>query len=237
VLHAIVVADIHDSAIGLSVRQDVFQWTWELNRIAEYTELEVVPHLIVDDHFGANKVINEIRDLEVEADDVVLFAYSGHGYRNESKESKWPVMFVDWQKTCLDIATVADEVAQKCPRFALVVADCCNAVYADSEAPTYRGSLPRSVYSNYTKENYRALFCDSTGMLVISASNIGEYAYGYSNGGLYTYNFLSNLRSQAKTVRGLTWDAILTKTYDKVVYKQTPIHEFIEIAPYEEVVQ
>ncbi len=226
-LHALMVADIHDSSIGLSVRQDIFQWMWEFNRIGEFTDLEVETHMIIDDQFSAEKIIGRIQDLEVEPDDVVIFAYSGHGYRNESKPSKWPVLFINWSKKCLDVTTVMEEIGLKGARFSLIVADCCNAIYPDHEAPSYRDIMVQS-RGDYSGVNYRRLFLESTGMLVISASDVGEYAYGYSYGGLYTYNLLSNLRKYTKTLSGITWDSLLAKTSDRVIHKQTPIHEFLE---------
>ncbi len=235
-LHAMLVADIHDQSIGLSCRQDSFQWMWEFQRIEQYTDLEVETHLIVDRDFSADNVLAEIEKLEVGPDDAIVFTYSGHGYRNESKETKWPVMFVGPKETCLDEKTVIDAIAEKRPRFALVLCDCCNAIYPDSAAPTYRTVAMRGRKIDHTLENYARLFVESAGLLAISASDIGEYAYGYTNGGLYSVNFLKELRKSTKTSRSLTWDDILTKTYERVVHKQTPIHEYFELEAQEEVI-
>lgn len=226
-LHAIMVADVHDSSIGLSVRQDVFQWLWEFTRIEEYTDLELEQHLIVDSSFDADTILSTIRNLEVGPDDTIIFAYSGHGFRNESKESQWPVMFVGWGEDCLDVTTVAQTIAEKEARFSLVVADCCNSIYPDLEAPSYRGVDTRAP-GDFTAENYRRLWQNSEGVLVISASAVGEYAYGYSTGGIFTYNFLGNMRRDSRALIATSWETILAKASGAVIHKQTPIYTFYQ---------
>ena len=231
-LHLVMALDVEDSKIGESVIIDLNNMSEEVQRISAFTGMEVVSHVLAGCSFSTKNVLNTLDSMEVAPDDMIFFYYSGHGYRVQSKRDQWPVMFFGWRGHCLDLGTVADVVASKNPRFALVVADCCNNYISEVAAPPYRHIGKKSGGDNLTEvDNYRRLFLESEGLYLVCSSSMGEYSYALEFGGLYTTTFLDVLQNEATNPDGADWEVIFHQVSERIDYLQSPLHTFIPRQP------
>ncbi|MBF0289656.1 MAG: caspase family protein [SAR324 cluster bacterium] len=225
-LHAIIVADTNDRSIGKSTKVDFKNISAELENIAHATNLQLKKQTFTASAVTRENLVNAISNLQPALEDVVLFYYSGHGYRAEDKKSKWPTLSVD---EGLDYTWVIEELKKKNPRLLITLSDACNVVIQGLLSSSRSMAKPR-------KENYKKLFLDFNGQVLISSSQPGEFSWGGSrNGGLYTSSFLKSLREALQT-KNPSWKTLLAKIPKTISiqdnqgrkWKQHPQYEVIE---------
>lgn len=127
--------------------------------------------------FTAAQVDREINSLNVNAGDIVVFYYSGHGYNND--DDKWPHLSLNdknyWQTDILS------KLKSRCgnAKLLLCIADCCNKGIEGNNVP---GAF------NPTDNNYvRQLFTgfQGTKIVIMSASKQGQYSWSNLRTGAY----------------------------------------------------
>jgi hypothetical protein len=223
-LHTIVVADTTDDSIGDSTAIDLFKMRREFKKVAQYTKMEHNLISISGQEVLPRNVLDSIEPLEFDQDDVVIFYYSGHGYRTESKEGNpWPNLYFSIVGEGIDLSHIRDLLEEKNPRFLIVMADVCNSFVPDDFAPP----LISKLWINGTDEqiieaNYRSLFMETEGTLLISSSEVGEYSWGTNSGGLFTVAFLQNLQKTVKSSDYPEWEMILDQTAQLISDSQHP---------------
>lgn len=228
-LHTILVADTTDESIGDSTAMDLFKVRRQLKKVAGYTEMEHHLITISSDEVLPENVLEAIDHLEFDEDDAVVFYYSGHGFRTESKEGNpWPNLYFSIVGKGIDLSHIRDLLEGKNPRFLLVIADVCNSFVPEEFAPP----LMQKFWLSGTSEeiiaaNYRSLFLEAEGTLLISSSEVGEYSWGTNSGGLFTVAFLQNLEKAVKSNGYPEWELILSQTSHAVSEAQHPQWEFI----------
>jgi hypothetical protein len=227
-LHAIIVADTTDESIGDSTAVDLSKVKRQISTIARHTDLQI--HEVVLKGFDVKPaaLLDALHSLEFEEDDVVVFYYSGHGFRTESKEGNpWPNLYFSLVGEGIDLSYVREVLEEKHPRFLLVMADVCNSFVPDDFAPPLifkiLGDLPDQ---ELVKANYRSLFLETEGTLLISSSTVGEYSWGTLKGGVFTIAFLQNLQAAVKEADHPDWEIILQRSHQDVSEMQHPQWEF-----------
>ena len=117
------------------------------------------------------------------------------------------------------VHTVVEKLQAKGARFMLVMTDCCNnpvsGVSPKSLMSKDGGSL---VDNDAVARNYRKLFLESQGMVILTGSKKGQYSLGGKKwGGLLSDQFFGNsLYSAAKGEIPATWNSVLKNTYELV---------------------
>ena len=167
----------------------------------------------------------ELNQLSCAEDDVILFYYSGHGYRTASKkDNPWPSLYFSISGKEVDFHNICQKLAAKKPRFLLAIADCCNNVLPESGAaplvPLYASS--KSQHTRI-KHNYRRLFLENNGSLLVASSSVGEYSWCYQKGAVFTLALLDSLKALA-TAKSASWEALLDTTAEAIADHQTPFY-------------
>ncbi len=228
-LHSVIVADTMDESIGDSTAVDLSMMRKETSKIAQYTGLKlretVLQGRLVEPHI----LLKVIDKLKVQSDDVVVFYFSGHGFRSDSKtDNPWPNLYFSLRGEGVDLALVKEKIEAKKPRFILAIADVCNNEIPDLYSPPLVFKMFRYANSEEIMQaNYRALFLETEGTLIISSSEAGEFAWGTSYGGLFTLAFLQSLDSAIRSSEYPDWEVILTNAYELVSEDQHPQWELI----------
>lgn len=227
-LHTIIVADTTDASIGDSTAVDLFKMRREFKKVAQYTKMEHHQVSISGQEVLPRNVLDTIEPLEFEEDDVVIFYYSGHGYRTQSKEGNpWPNLYFSIVDEGIDLSLIRDVLEEKNPRFLIVMADVCNSFVPDDFAPPLIQKLWfNGVDENIIEANYLSLFKETEGTLLISSSEIGEYSWGTNSGGLFTVAFLQNLQKTVKNNDYPEWEMILDQTAQLISDSQHPQWDF-----------
>ncbi len=227
-LHSIIVADTTDDTIGNSTACDFCQIREEMKKVVKYTGLEHHEVLITGTDVVSENVFHAINALEIDEDDVVVFYFSGHGYRTKDKENNpWPNLYFTLSGKGIDLLHLSCPLKEKGPRLLIVIGDVCNNFISENFAPR----LARKLFSDFNDEelikaNYQSLFLENQGTLMISSSVAGEYSWATTTGSLFTLSFLGNLDKVVKSEDYPEWEAILLKTLFEIAGDQHPQWEF-----------
>lgn len=220
-LHAILVADtVHD--IRFASMTDLARWHKEINVIAKHTNMALKEKVFRDCEFRSNHLASYLKNLQVAPDDTVVFYFSGHGYRTEDKKTRWPFLTFELYKPGLDLQWIVDTIREKKPKFALVLADCCNN-YVERDYNN-AGRDIRVDLRNWMPcyEGYERLFSDAKGCVVIASSSEGQFSYGSVHGGLYTQCFFTSLNHEIAS-QSPSWKQLLQRAYNYISRVQNPI--------------
>ncbi len=220
-LHAIVFADTFDERIGESVFQDYERMTIEITNIAAALGYKQKNYFYRDYDYNIDKLAETLDNLQCNANDIVFFYVSSHGGRAENDNSRFPR--IQLNNYLISITKIDEAIAQKNPKFRIVMADCCNTV---GNFCSDGGVLEDSSQISQTVAiNYKTLFAQK-GNILMSGSSPSETAVGTQEGGIFTSCFLYEL---GKTVAGIsdaiTWDDIFEKVKQKTKQQanHTPI--------------
>ncbi len=225
-LHAIVICDTLDETIGKGVCRNLNNFHYELERIADYADLELSEEIFSGDDYDAVQIFDYVHALEVESDDVVVYYHSSHGYRTSMMEECWPALFFGWENQALRLSDVVDVIKQKPQRFALVMADVCNNFVPDEHAPEFYCKqtdlwdyLSGWWDSDDTvkRDNYKHLFRDFHGTIVSCGAQPGQYSWiNLYTGSFFTNSVLSSLRECTRELC-TDWESIFSLAVTKTV--------------------
>lgn len=226
-LYAIIAADTNDVSIGPSTNSDFNHVRQKMQEVANYTGLDLKEISIKGANTTPSLLLQSIRNAPIKNDDVVVFYYSGHGYRTNAKgSSPWPNLYFSTPQKGVKYETVMDILHAKQPRFLLTMVDVCNSFIPDNGAPPL---VTRTAFNaaaaDRMKINYQTLFLNSAGTIHITSSSAGEYSYGYADGGLYTNSFLETLSSTVSRSGTPDWKGILDRSASLVNSQEHPYYE------------
>ncbi|MEM7180681.1 MAG: caspase family protein [Spirochaetota bacterium] len=230
--HAILVADLHDESIGCI--HDIKNWRKELKTIKQHTGMDLKKIEIMGEDWSRDTVIETCQNLDVGSDDAVLFHYSGHGYRFESMESRWPAMALQHDEG-VALGWAYKTLLEKEPRFLMAISDSCNNVIPEGAIPTRMGSF-RSMRSMDLSTGYKKLFLESDAKIIASGCMPGQFSLGGPDGGAFTSRFLTYLRKDVVKGDSANWPDFLQRSCAPMQTPgnlQSPQHE-IDGEVYEE---
>jgi hypothetical protein len=231
-LITVIVADTYDDSIGDSTSADLFKMSAMMSKIATNTEMKHKEVIIKDNLTTASNMLKTIKSLEVQEDDVVIFYFSGHGYRTPSKgDSLWPNLYFSLRDEGVEYEKVVAILQQKNPRLLLTVADVCNNVISEFNAPMLVKSMMfREGAEKKVNDNYRKLFLQTRGMVRITSSKAGEYSWATRRGGTFTLALLKNMEVELSSSVPADWGKMLDRTAYEVSKDMHPVY-VIETTP------
>lgn len=220
-LHAVIVVDTIGD-LRTFTRPDLDNIRTEVRTIAATTGLHLKEKILADGLFEQKAVVDCIRDLKVKSQDVVLFYFSGHGYRTRVKDTCWPFLYFGCRHQTIDLNYIANVLRSKHPRFALVIADCCNNYIEERDLSPDNETVSASFsWEAISDQGYRRLFLESKGLVIVAGCREGEYSYGCHRGGFFTNYFLMSLNRELSSPRP-GWDNLLKRTSYYIGNLQTP---------------
>lgn len=216
-MHAVFVINTEDKGIGCEY--DLKNWETLLPEIKKYSGIKLVTYYIKDKSWSEAVVNKKIAQIKPAADDVILFYYSGHGFRfTEGQSDQWPYLAL--QEGVKSLQAVYSEFYKKKPRLLIVISDSCNS-FCPGTAPRVQARAGNQ--ESLITENYKNLFLKSTGAIIASGCIPGQYSYGGApDGGAYTSTLIKNIKL---SVRGenASWKQIFeTSNKPLVGGKQQP---------------
>jgi len=223
-LIAVLVCDTEASNIEDASAADLESMRREASRICQHTGLSL-REVVFSENLRPKPFYRTLKALSVTDEDVVLFYFSGHGYRTPSKENPWPNLFFSASKSGVDFFEVTRRLEQKRPRLLISIADCCNNILPTHyAAPVYHGSLFAKAPSRVVL-NYQQLFLEQTGTVIVASSEVGEYSWCISKGALFTLAFVESLQIETKKRAGeADWQTLLDRAAYTVRARQHPLY-------------
>jgi len=211
----ITVIDSNDKDIGKRCETDLGEITYAFQELADWLAVEMEePKVIQGDDFSKaavnDAIDNWLKSQQPDKDDIVIFYYSGHGFRYPNDVSDYPRI---WLKTSSDqnVATtnlrmeedIYDRIIKMGAGVNIVLSDCCNTTDAGDNAnfdnvtvPTPK-KVPHKRNGNPDDEidNGDRLFIPEHPLSILAtAAAKGEFAGGKEDvGGFFTEYFLEAL--------------------------------------------
>ena len=227
-LFLIIVANINEPEIGASCQGDLARAQQTFNSIATYMGITVIPTVIAGNNYNKKAVQAAISGLHPGANDIVIFYYSGHGFRKPSDKRRFPYIDLrakpqdDYLSQSLHLEDIFTAIKNKGARLNLVMSDCCNTPLEISNATGSKISPTKGSGVNLSMDNCRALFLSSTPMsLMATAADSSQRASSNNNfGGFFSYFFTSSLQGYCSVVKtSPTWDQLLEDTKTQTIAK------------------
>lgn len=234
-LHTILVGDTTDDSLGTAFRVAVQKMHDEATAIANETGLSLTEYIFIEQDARVNNVMDTVKSLKIEADDVVMVYMAIHGYRNPNKTNPWPSLYFGFEHRGLDFHYLNKKILEKKPRLLISVADSCNN-FLDFNFPTVDGSraAPLPYSKQLIESNYSRLFMEVKGSIIVSSSLPGEYSWAYPGyGGLWTLEFLKTYKRAVYTEAEPDWNTIMKTIADNVIKTRTQQNGPIQHAQYE----
>lgn len=186
-IHAIIVGDTADEAIGEFVVLDVAAIEGQLGAIAGASGMELSLHTIRDADVTVDSLIGALDAIDAGPDDVVFFYFSGHGDRPMFSFSTWPRLAMGAH--AVPLGAVLDRLGEDSPRLVVALVEACNRsledlrMGVDADLTPVSGDLDRAAYAD--------LFRDAAGYFVAASSAPGQLSAGGGfEGGLFTQLWL-----------------------------------------------
>jgi hypothetical protein len=235
-LYLIVVANTNDTSIGPSVKKDLENITKTFTGLTKDLGMEMIPTIISGDAFSKNAVELALskRTLKPAPIDIVVFYYSGHGFRYSDDTSRYPRMSLrtdsKTQKRSeynLRVEEIYQTILKRGARVNIVLSDCCNenVGYPRPEGKdilTPRGS--ETWPGKLNMENCNALlFPEKPVSILIGSAEKDQLASGNPNaGGYFTSFFRSELEKSLYGFQSSTsWKKMLLSAKEKARYMAT----------------
>lgn len=232
-LYAFFVGDFHSLDIQQASRTDLKNMHEEAQRIAKYGNYKLKASFYAEEKKTGSKLLKALKKLAPQKEDMVLFYFSGHGYRpSKGYKNAWPYLDFPSEKHGMSYNDVINHIANLNPGFTLLIADCCNWTipYGLGNPPLLKGCIPKSASEKQVKKNYKKLFCDSKGVIAIAGAQAGQASYCKSYGSFYTLSFLTGLHEVIQRQTDVSWQSILSIAENNLTdrllpynLKQTPV--------------
>ncbi|HLP35511.1 caspase family protein [Lacibacter sp.] len=183
---------------------------------------------IFGNSYNKKNVDAAVKNLKPAAADIVVFYYSGHGFRMPKLNRPYPFMDLrsdvktqDYKQHTMNIEDIFLTLKSKPNRFTLVVSDCCNndPEATNSIAPT--PPEPRASDLKWNYENLRTLFLNpkKTSLLITAADKNQLATTNPKLGGFLSYYFKQSLENMlaSSNPREVSWFKICEETRAKTI--------------------
>lgn len=228
-VHALLVIMDDDPRIGTNVKVDRKNIVQLLGSIEnELCEVNSTTLLSSKDQATREGVLQWVRNIHTDKNDILFIYYAGHGGMNEKNQT-----FLVTEGKWLFRSELVNAIEQvKSPRLTLLITDCCSSLVTQKIDPNLQSS--RSM-TRLTEKTLRNLFLEHQGFLHVTAAT--EEQYGWSNvvtGGWFTKNLMDALNSNPDENRDnfLTWKEVFEtarrnteKTFSQATFTTTQLQD------------
>ncbi len=223
VMHLFIVANTLDPSIGEAAKVDVKNITETFTAIASNLGLrKPLIRTYAGNNFNKQRIENDLRRFKPAANDIVIFYYTGHGFRWPEDGGNFPrIDFNDTSKAfnaanSLRIQQVYDILKPKGARFTLVLSDCCNRSIPTNSVKGPRSLATRKVSYPFNFTNASRLFLPPQPTAVIATAAKPEELAGCnpSEGSYFTINFYLTLLYGVSThpnYKNATWSSMMVE--------------------------
>jgi hypothetical protein len=209
VMHVIIVANTNDKKIGASCAMDMKDMQQRFDSMAYYMRINTNPITISGNSYNKKNIEAALTKLKPAKQDIVVFYYSGHGFRKEpavpgsdrSENSIYPFLDLrantkqDYMVESMGIDTIFKWIKSKGARFNLVLGDCCNAAVEETNVEAKPVGKKRGSALRVNQQNLNALFLNPQPMSVLAtAADVQQLASSNNKfGGFFSYFFKAAL--------------------------------------------
>jgi hypothetical protein len=227
-MHVILVCATTDPTLSQFSIYDLERAEKLYTKLADEIGIKASVIKIFGNAYNKKNVEHAVKNLKTAAADIVVFYYSGHGFRIPKLNRPYPFMDLrsdvntqDYKQHTINIEDIFLTLKSKPNRFTLVVSDCCNndPEATNTVAPT--PPEPRASDLKWNYENLRALFLNpkKTSLLITAADKNQLATTNPKLGGFLSYYFKQSLENMlgSSNPREVSWFKICEETRAKTV--------------------
>lgn len=219
VMHLFVVANTEVADIGSSCRTDYSNIANEMRGIAQSLNISLKEYNVIGSNYSKANLKQQLAALKPASNDIVLFLYTGHGFRFDNQNDSYPMMLLttnDYQElddNYVAVSDVYDAISKKGARLNIVLSDCCNS-YIGERRPLQSNTLFTRGNNNFSRQRLAELFFNAKGSIMSTAASPGEVSWCDTAGGMFTLSFIQALRKEigAMNTGTVTWDSVVNNT-------------------------
>lgn len=217
-IHLMIVANSEVADIGATCKIDMANMLNEVQGIGQALGLPVQQYLVTGADYSKLGVEQMLKSLKPNAEDVVIFLYTGHGFRFHDQRDQYPNMAMvtsDYQDATANYIAVSDiynAIVKKGARLNIVLSDCCNADLGERR-PLNSTTLGSRGNNNFSLDRLKTLF-SARGSIISTAAGPGEVSWCDGAGGMFTLSFIQSLRQEISATNGkeVSWEHIIDNT-------------------------
>lgn len=218
-LHVLILCDTSSSNIKKASFVDLSNMRRATSLIAKNLHMKKSIRILKGKKMRTGALLHWLKSLSISQKDIVIFYYSGHGFRLESDKTPWPSFLLPGIKSPMSLISgekICDILRAHSQRFTLVIFDCCNFEAIEKGI----GFTPRNqIFNHHTFfPGLQSLFKAHHGMVTIASASPGEFSIaitgGPAKGSIFTSEFLKTLFYKCQKKKP-SWKQILERTSDK----------------------
>lgn len=218
-MHLFIVANTEVADIGSACRVDYNNIRNEMNGIAQSIGIRVKEYDVTGAAYSKEGLQQQIASLRPAANDIVVFLYTGHGFRFDDQQDPYPMMALtsnDYQPlegNYVALSDVYNTICKKGARLNIVLSDCCNSKVGERR-PLEGNTLFSRGNNNFSRKRLTELFFNAKGSLLSTAASPGEYSWCDAAGGMFTLSFIQSLRREisAMNTGAVSWQSVVDNT-------------------------
>ncbi len=219
-LHCLLCADTLTNLKGPS-KYDITRMRTEFQQIAKETKLALNITELQDKSLSKKSIISWLKNSKIQMNDVVIFYFTGHGFRTEYSDSLWPMLFLAPSRELFDSTRIIKRLQNTPQRLCLILYDCCNNPSRKSMVlvPKNLLQIPKRFLSK--QPGYKKLFLEASGFCIASGSIPGEVSWATPKGGIFTSAFLESMKKELEQDLP-SWDSLFDRTEKTCSFFQQP---------------
>lgn len=208
-IRLVTVSDSRDATIGHGAAENAKLVHAYFSQVAGVLGVPLTRIDVTEREFTCSNIRSALRSLPAASEDVVVFHYSGHGYRSDANLTKFPELYCGpeaYQGESIKLVDVTEELQRKGARMTLVVADACNVVVPGVPGEPLGGvmSVPGG-----RADQFRKLFLKHRGVVTLSGAVKDQYSWYLPSGGHFTTQLLRALNEASAPGRTVEWSEVL----------------------------
>ncbi|MEI8201911.1 MAG: caspase family protein [Bacteroidota bacterium] len=222
-MHFILVVDTEDlqkQKMRDACKKDKESLLWNFQNFCTVAGIEFMPKILEGGNFNKTSLIITLNDLNTKPNDVIVFFYSGHGFRFNNTLSDFPLLKLHYLDKTVDtnsigLTNVYDMISLKNCRLKLVFADCCNDLL-DDDNQAFIFNLQTALGTTRKTEslstiNLGKLFKEQAGSLLATACSSNEMAGSTpSDGGFFINSIIESILNEAVMKNtNPSWESII----------------------------
>jgi len=228
-IHLLIVSNTNDPSIGKGCEFDTKRVRLMFDSIRRFIGISMQTTVIAGKTYNKETVQKAIKALNPDPNDIVIFYYTGHGFRKPEDKRIYP--YIDlrpkpdktYNVNSLNILDVFDEIRTKpkAARLNLIISDCCNTLPETKKANAKVIGEFRGI-NEWSEANCRKLFLDPTpvSVLITAADENQTAACDTTAGSLFTIFFKAALDDHmSKSKKNVSWEQVVKATKDNVSFK------------------
>ncbi len=208
VIHLIIVADTLEEHIGSSCAFDCKRVLSTYTKVVQQMESLMKVTMIAGTQYNKKNVVSALKMLRPHKNDIVVFYYTGHGYRKNDDRRRYPYIDLRCKKRdnylteTLNMEDIYHFIKRKGARMNLVLSDCCNSYIGKYNAVASAPPKKKTTDMQFDNDNIRMLFLKAKISILATAADSTQRASGNpAFGGFFSYFLNTTLEACCSTTK------------------------------------